>query len=250
MTPEDITFDRCFSEGWSAFQSRIGLSIGAYVVFNVMMRLILRVPIAGPIYTTLGMFPFYGGYYLLFLGIAKRPDPQIDDLFAGFSSVRTWARWLGLGWLVGLYVLLTSLVCAVVPGISILVAYVRLGAHSWGFIAVAVIASLVFALAVGAIAIRWTFVYYLGAEGATVTEAIAASTEWTEGLRWRLLWIYIVIGLLGIAGALACGVGLIFTLPLAECCSAALYLDVKQLRTQQPSAAPLQNIAGEDFAPE
>ena len=59
------------------------------------------------------------------------------------------------------------------------------------------------------------------------------STELTEGLRFRIFWIMVGLGLINLAGVLFCFIGLIFTMPVTECALCALYLDLKALKAQQ-----------------
>jgi len=179
----------------------------------------------------LAMFPLIGGFTTLFLGIVKRLDPQITTLFCGFSGDQ-WARWMGLGWLVSLYYICATLICAIPAGLLVIAAYFAFGKNSPIFVAIAAIAGLAALIAIIAISIRWSFVFFLGAEGATATKAINTSTEWTKGIRLQIFWITLALGLLGVAGIIALGIGALFTYPLAQCCFAALYLDVKKLRTQ------------------
>ena len=235
MNTQDISLGRCFSEGWEAFKNNMGMAIGATLLFGVIHIVLCYIPFLNFLYMILAMYPFIGGFYVLLLGIVKGLNPEIGTLFSGFGGGQ-WARWMGVGWLMVLYILVVEIVCAVIPGLLVLIAYYAFGEGSAAFITVAVIAGLAFYIAMIAITMRWAFVFLLAAEGMTATQAIRTSAEWTQGIRWKLFWILFVIALLGYAGAIACGIGLAFTGPLAACCMAALYLDVKQMRTPQPPA--------------
>jgi len=238
VNTQDISLSRCFSEGWEGFKNHIGLAIGASVLYGFIHAVLCYIPGLNILYLIIAAFPFMGGFTILVLGIVKNLDPQIGTLFSGFCSGNQWTRWMGLGWLATLYYFVAEIICAIPAGILILAAYLIVGEDSPVLIAVVVVAALGFYVAFMAIAMRWALVFYLGAEGAIATEAIRTSTQWTEGIRWRIFWIAFVLGLLSAAGVIACGIGLLFTVPLSQCCMAALYLDVKQMRTQQ--AAPQQ----------
>lgn len=232
----DISFGRSFSEGWAAFQKYAGLAIGGFVLYMVIA---IAAEYTG-IGAILALFPLVGGVIMLFLGIVKNLNPPIGTLFAGFSNVDNWARWLGLGWLLALYQLLVMLVCAIpaallaIPGVLML-SNDRTAPMG---IALLVLAYLFVIFASAAYTIRWIFVFFAGAEGATAFNAIRSSEALTEGLRWQLFWIVFLYGLINLAGALFCGIGIIFTGPVTQCGLAALYLDVKQFKLQAAGYQP------------
>ncbi len=210
MNTQDINFGRCFSEGWAAFKDNIGIAIGAFVLYEVIHITLNYIPGLNFLYILLGMFPLIGGFTTLFLGIVKRLDPQIATLFCGFSGDQ-WARWMGLGWLVSLYFICAALICAIPAGLLVIGAYFAFGKSSPIFVAIAAIAglaALIAIIAIIAISIRWSFVFFLGAEGATAAEAINTSTEWTKGIRPQIFWITLALALLGAAGIIALGIEL------------------------------------------
>lgn len=234
MTEHDISFGQCFSKGWEAFKPQAGLAIGASLLYMVAGTAASQIPLGG----ILAVIPLIGGLYMTYLGIVKRLNPDIPTLFAGFSSVDNWARWLGVGCLLCAYELLLLLVCAIpgaIPigfGIAALVA----GPFVWEGVLLIAAGCLVTLAIYYAIAVRWIFVFLAGAEGATAFDAIRISTELTEGLRFRIFWIMVAMGLINTAGYLLCCIGIFFTLPVTSCALCALYLDVKQLKAQRPGA--------------
>jgi uncharacterized membrane protein len=231
MNTQDITLSRCFSEGWEAFKRNIGLAIGIDLLAGLLIVAASQVPLGN----VLALFPIVGACRLFFLALLKGLNPSISTLFAGFSSVDNWARWLGVGWLLWLYEMATLLVSVIIGAIFIVPGILMICSHFFlpAGIALIVLGCLTTLAAYYAVAVRWVFVFYAGAEGATAFDAIRVSTQLTEGIRWRLFWIIVALGLFNLAGMLVCCLGTIFTDPIVECTLAALYLDVRQAKTRQ-----------------
>lgn len=234
MDSRDISLGRCFSEGWEAFSGNAGLAIGSYVLYGLLVSVASQIPMG----YVLAVFPLTGGFCLVFLSLLKRLNPSFSTIFAGFGSVDIWARWLGVGWLLCLYQVLAFLACAIPGGVLVgLGVFALTCAHgALAGIALIILGCLLTLVAYLAIAVRWIFVFTAAAEGATALEAIRISTELTEGIRFRLFWIAVVLTLLDWSGLLLCCIGTIFTSPLTQCVLCALYLDVKQMRSQPPPA--------------
>ena len=71
------------------------------------------------------------------------------------------------------------------------------------------------------------FIYLeIADSGCTPVEAFMASIEKTKGQIFMAIAFYFVIGLVAGIGVLACGVGILFTLPLAYCAIAYVYTDI------------------------
>jgi len=69
-----------------------------------------------------------------------------------------------------------------------------------------------------------TFAQYIVAEQkAGIFESFQHSWSMTEGSRWKIFWLMIVIVLFNILGVLALGVGLLITIPVTYLISAHLY---------------------------
>lgn len=75
---------------------------------------------------------------------------------------------------------------------------------------------------------RLYFAYFLVAEYRHPWRALGESWQMTRGLGWPIFGISLLLLLLGAAGILALGIGIIFTIPLMLCGFAALYIAVKE----------------------
>jgi membrane-anchored glycerophosphoryl diester phosphodiesterase (GDPDase) len=75
--------------------------------------------------------------------------------------------------------------------------------------------------------VRLIFSPLLIAEGKDFLEAMRESWFITHGLQLVLFGFSILLALLAVSGGIAVGVGVLFTLPLAQCAFAALFNAVK-----------------------
>lgn len=233
---DGISLGNVLTKGWEAFRKYMGIGIGGYVIYAIIVAVAGNIPVVNIAFYIVAMFPLMGGLYLLMLNISRDQNPQIGDLFKGFNDL---VRWMGVGWLLALYTAIPAIICAIPMALGGWL-FQRGGAFSTligGLLyAVAIVALIVVAITVY---MRWVFVYFVAAdEELTATAAIRRSTELTEGIRLPLFGYLIVLGLIAAAGAIVIGIGALFTAPLAMCAFAALYLDVKNLRSPQSAAAP------------
>lgn len=232
---DGISLGNVLTKGWEAFKKYMAVAIVSYLIYVAITAVAGNIPILNIAFYIVAMFPLAGGLYLLMLRIVKDENPQIGDIFQGFNDL---VRWMGVGWLLALYMAIPALVCAIPAGIGAwLMSRGAFGAVIGVlFIIVAVILAIGIAVT---LYMRWVFAFFVAAEeGASASAALQRSTELTEGIRLPLLGYVIVIGLVGWAGVIALGVGVLFTAPLAMCAFTALYLDVKNLRSPQAAAQP------------
>lgn len=230
MDTSEIRLSACLSKGWQAFEKNAGLAIGCSALYTIIASAVSYTGVG----TILALFPLLGGLFMIYLGFAKGLTPDLPTLFGGFTSVDNWARWLGVGWLLYLYQLVLLLASAIVggvlwgPGIYLVTSKTSVAAGT----ALIGVGALITFIAYAAVAMRWVFVYPAGAEGATAFDAIRISTELTEGLRFRIFWIMLVLGLINLLGMLCCFIGIFVTMPIVECAVCSLYLDIKRLKAQ------------------
>lgn len=68
--------------------------------------------------------------------------------------------------------------------------------------------------------------FFIADAGMGPVQAISASWNATRGQKLHLFGFFLVLGLMGIAGALACGVGLLVAMPVAGVAMATVYLQL------------------------
>ena len=251
--PGEVSLDVAFSAGWAAFTGSMGLAIGVCIVYG-MLQVPGQIPYIGFLYPILVASVFKGGLYRFFMRIVRTwphvQDPDIGDLFSGFSEYGKWLGMYGVWALIALVAMIPLLV-GVIVAIS-MIGLTMLGslaqdhdpAHiSQLFTALGVTGIMILVLSallsagLGVYAqVRWFFSYFAAADGYEVWEAFRRSEELTEGRRMQLLGIGIVFTLLLMVSAIMLLIPLVFAIPFSLCAQAALY---KSAKGEEPTEIPL-----------
>jgi hypothetical protein len=171
---------------WKNFVPLVWIAV-VVVVINIVVGVIARATgsVAGQV-----IVQFVGffismlislGWIRVSLEVTRGVKPEVGDLFKfeGYGPYILASLLFGLGFYVGL-------ILCIVPGIIFAVAF--------GF---------------------YGFVIVERGEGMGVIDSLQASADLTRGYRWQLFGLGLVLVLINIVGALACGVGLIFTLGIS-----------------------------------
>ncbi len=103
---ESISIKECIAEGWERFKQKSGLSIGGLLLMLVIQGVGGSIPIVSIFYSLLISPVMNIGLIVLFLNIRDENDPKIDNLFDGFKR---FGRFLGVYWLMVLFVLIALL---------------------------------------------------------------------------------------------------------------------------------------------
>lgn len=151
----------------------------------------------------LGWIPILGslihaGFIRITLNVYDGGKPDAMDLFGEAD------KWWRVFWASVLYglIVLGGLILLIVPGIY------------WG--------------------IKYCFFFYLIVdEDMGIMESISASGELTNGHKWSLFFLWIVLGLINTLGAILCLVGLLVTIPLTLMATIFVY---KALKGAAPAA--------------
>jgi len=244
MNPKTVDIGGALSTGWARFQKYPGLAIGGMLIYAVMAAVVSWIPFVNFVTIPLVMPPIVGGLYIFFLKMTKDENPEIGDLFAGFSD---YVRWLGVYWLFALIMLLCFIPAFICIGIVMIMTKGaqsaamngELGAVSGGLGAGAAILMMVgyaISLIIYLIVIpRYGLCFFCAAEGAGAVGSIKQSAEITEGVRPMVLLAFIVFGIIGAIGVVACGVGVLVTAPVSIIALASVYLGLKGEKPQSAS---------------
>lgn len=219
------------STAWALMQQDMGNAILAFLIVNLISGAIGSVPYIGGLISGFVVPPIQGGLSVYALNYVNRRNPQLGDLFNGFQQ---YGRWLGIYWLLAAI----GLACAIPGGILLAIGLVSLGVFvpqaapdftpmAVGLLAAGVLVMLIICMAVLP---RFTFAYFLGAEGYEALDALRVSHEMAQGRVWQIIGIGIALGLVNLLGVIACFVGLLFTIPLTFFAMALYYNAVKQAR--------------------
>ncbi|HOF86543.1 MAG TPA: hypothetical protein PLZ36_00385 [Armatimonadota bacterium] len=224
VTPPDTSIGAAYAYGNEAFRAQMGLAIGAFLIVAIISGAAERIPYLGLLVAGLLVPPLEGGYTRFNLNLINRRNPQISDIFNGFSAYLTWlaAYWIRTG---------IALACFL-PGILPIIYLVITADDMAGQAEPAAIMGMVIGLLVAVIIAifvlpRFAFIMYLVAEGYGPIEAMHTSMRMVRNRFGEVLWTTFVLNALAGVGALLCIVGVIFTGPLAQASLAAYYNAVK-----------------------
>ncbi|KGF72605.1 hypothetical protein DO97_07440 [Neosynechococcus sphagnicola sy1] len=179
------------SRGWETTRQNLGGFIG-FVVILVLINIGLAfLPVLGTIASTVISGPLNAGFFFVAFKIFKRQTTTFEDFFKGFNYFLP----LFLGTLISNIFVVLGLVCLIIPGIYLGVAY---------FFIIPLILDK-----------KMDFWPAMEASRKIVTK------EW-----FSIFGLAIVLGLINFVGALLLGVGLLFTIPITICAVAAAYDDI------------------------
>ncbi len=188
----NIKVGECFGLGWSIFKEHMGSAIGAS----------LLVMLIGGFTCSIGYPAMIGGFFLLAdAWIAKRqPAPGAGDVFKGFSY---FLPSLVAVFLIGFLGPLISLVLFIIPLFGPVLYY-----------AVNVIEGIL---------VYWVVMVVVNQRISGYKAFCHVLTETFRNRFWKPILVGILANMLMGAGALVCGIGVIFTIPFGLCVYAAAY---------------------------
>ena len=228
----------CLSRGWALLKENMGLFIGACVVYGlilVALGLVGMIPIVG-VLASLGQIivtaPLMGGLYWIFIQRVRGLPAAVGDLFAGFN--RAFGNLILAQLVSGILAFVGVIPGAILTGIGVVMA---MSANKGGNaalkvpgIGLAVVGGLLllagFCVAIY-LSICWAFTIPLVVDRQMgFWDAMSLSRAQVRKNWWGVFGCLFVFGLVSLAGILACGVGLLFTAPLAFAASVYLYEDI------------------------
>lgn len=190
------TLSLALDRGWNLYKENFAIIFPATLLTMIIAAVSCGI-CAGPMMS--GLLAM-----LVALLRKKEPKPQIGDVFGGFSR---FAPTFLTSLLLSLIFFAASMVLMVVPVLGQIAAV----AVGW-FISPAVT--------------FWALMLVTD-QGATFGEAISTSLKLVgDKVFWPMLLVAFVAGLLGAVGAVACGIGVLVTLPFTQCMMAAAYEEV------------------------
>jgi len=192
----DFGLEDILSDAFAAFQAHFGAVLGCFVVFAVIQAACGKLSVF-----SLFIAPhIITGFSLVLLKVLRGETPGFADLFKGFSYyIPVLVAGLLICLLGGL-----GLICLVIPGVIL--------------------------------GLMWSQTIFLLADDILAVEAgrrdKAALSGWgamrrsaalMSGQKPRFLGYAVVLAIIGLAGALAVGIGVLITLPFAWLAGAAFY---------------------------
>jgi hypothetical protein len=242
-----IDIGDALGRAWKIFSARPGFLIGAtllsgvaFVGLWIISTLIgMFIPFAGQFLMSLFAGPIQGGALWTYLRVTRGEDAQVSDVFTGFS--RHFAQLL----LVSLIEALINLACMIPFGIGLalmIIPFALQHKEPGGalFVVAVIFAVVAFILAFGIIIYLsncWTFALLLVVDkGYRFWPAMQLSRKVVARRWWMTFAFFLVASVIMTAGAFACLVGLLVTIPLYVLMKVALYEDnFRDLAPASPS---------------
>lgn len=202
------------SQAWALITQNLALFLVSYLIVGLLTSIpLVGLVIGGPLLI---------GFYRVMQRRIQGEQPAMGDVFQGFQQ-------FGRGFITMLLLLLCGIAIAIpVVIIVVLLMFIPCLGHI-----LAVLLYLAVALVAGAFFyFVWPIVVFTEA---SPTEAISKSIKFAMANLWPMVLLNIVTGLIAGAGMIVCGVGMIFTVPLALAIQVYAYTDF-YLPKAQPAA--------------
>ncbi len=230
----------CVSRAWTVLSANFWLMVGGCAVYLLIVGGIsgfAQIPFIGILFSLLSLVvtgPLVGGVYLFLLRVLRGQPAEVGDVFNGFRD--------NFGQLILAY-LIPALItgAAAIPGTVMAAAPIVIMANnkaaSAGLVALAAIGFFVLLIPVLYLSLCWMFSLPLVADRRLDFWAAMKISRRQVGRHWwTLLGFTIVIGLVNLAGVLACCIGLFVTMPLVFAAMLIAYETLFVPRTPQSGA--------------
>jgi hypothetical protein len=219
-----VEIGKFVQRGWEICQSNLGLFIGFFLVTLIIGATLGIIPGAGNGVSIVIGGPLNAGSLIVAFKVIKGQSIDFGDFFKGFQK----AYFLPTV-LVTLVTALLTLACLVPAGIGFGIASFASSASGEGQanpILLLVATVLAIAGLIGMIYLSISYVFAIPLVVGRKVEfwpAMEASRK-VVGQQWfNVFGFMFVLGLINVAGVLACGLGLLVTVPLTTCAIAAAY---------------------------
>lgn len=233
-----VNASECISEGWNLIKSNYGLFIGMIVVEIVIAIIGSLIPYAGSIINLLVGGALTCGIYMALLAQRRGENPPFTLMFEGFSRIVPTTLvalisalpWLIFGAVAYTFIALPNFTPETVDPAMIfnrafLVPLIA------GYLAVFFVSMILHILLFFALPL-------IADRNASIVDAIKSSAAAGLNNAGGLIALFIFEILLIIAGALACGIGIIFVLPIVYAANIVAYKSVFPDDAPQFNTAP------------
>ena len=230
----ELDIGGCISRGWELVKGNFGtLFIPVLIYFLIEMAIgaLGKIPLVGPIFSISNLFitgPLMAGVFYIFIRAIRNEPAELGNIFAGFRG-GFWQLFLGyvvpaLAYLACMLPFLVIYFMKVMPILSQLkhtnpndmqdaLPQIMPALKSVFFTSLPIL--FICMIPVIYLTVNWQFTLPLIIDKKmSFWPAMKASWKMVHKHWWHLFGLVVVIGLLNIAGALACCIGLMFTLPV------------------------------------
>lgn len=230
----------CVGRGWNLLTSNFWPLVGGCAIYLLIIGGIsgfAQIPFIGPLFSIASLLitgPLVGGVYIFILRAMRGQRPDVSDVFAGFRD--------NLGQLILAYLIPVLIAgAAAIPGaIMMAVPIIIMASHeaaNAGLIALATAGFVLFLVPLIYFSVCWAFTIPLVADRRLdFWPAMKASRAQVGRHWWTVFGLFIVTGLLNLAGMLACCIGMFVSMPLVFIVMLLAYETLFLTRTAQPGA--------------
>jgi len=211
----------CIAEGWEYFKQQPGLAIGGGLLYGAMAGLGGMIPLFGFFFSLLVAPALMGGFYFLYLNLARGDESKLDDLFVGFSR---FGSTLGLYWVISgiMFVgMLPSLLYTIITMDSFLTSeYAAADAIALMVANMTILAILMF---------RFVFAWFVLMDDPSigVFDAMKKSSKLTYGHRFSVFLLLFVTGVISLATIILLFLPMLVVGPVMMIAFARAYIKLK-----------------------
>ena len=192
MPQVEVKISEWMQEGFELYKQNFGVLVLSSLVAMVLSGITFGI-LAGPMFAGLAM---------IFLGLYDKQPRQVGDIFKGFNFfVQTFL--FVLVW--GIIIFVVSIVLNIIPILGQLLSM---------------------AVGLGASALLMFSFFLMVEKGMAFWPASMASIDMVRSNFWPFIGFGALAALIGGIGSIACGIGMIFTLPIQWCFITVAYREV------------------------
>ncbi|MFW6128642.1 MAG: hypothetical protein ACOC6P_00145 [Candidatus Aminicenantaceae bacterium] len=227
MEQNNLSIGQAINDGWNGFKEYPGPAIGGFFLAWVILFVLGFIPLINIISSLFITPAFVGGFAILSLNLKDRNDPQISNVFDGFSK---YGRFLGLYWLI----LLIVIGCYIPGGILVIIGA---AVESTALIVIGAIVGIVVVIIAG---IRLCLCFLIASDTElTAPACIQKSFELTKGNSLTIFLWYLAAFGITIVGVLCLFIGVFVTTPIVWISLASVYRQLagekQETKTEKPA---------------
>lgn len=223
-----IEIGDCISRGWALVKANLGIAIGTTLLVYVCMMAGGLIPFIGSLVSMAIQGPLLGGLYWFFLKLIRGQQATVGDGFSGFS--RNWVQLMLASIVSGLLAMMPMIPAFVMFVVAMVSAHGR--QPSPGMLIVAGALFLVGIIPAIYLSVCWIFTVPLVIDKQIEFWPAMNLSRKVVHMHWGSVFgLMFVGGLVAGLGILACGVGLLFTLPIFFAAFTVAYEDIFSRRT-------------------
>lgn len=233
---QSLSIIGCIGEAWDCFRKQPVLAVGGFMVYLAIAFMGSIIPIISIFFSLLVAPALMGGFMLLFLNLAGNGEPRLEDLFAGFSR---YTHMMGLYWLmvtaamIGLmptiiYLFASSAIASFMAGMAAGPGGMVEPSIPWGLLIVYMLNLIGLSL----LLVRYSFAWFIVMDDPKISiiDALKKSAFLMKGNFWRVVLLFVTLGVIGMASIFALIIGYFVAAPILMLAFARAYLNLMNIQ--------------------